>query len=238
MVDPDSLRASHGQLPAVLLSKSSILIVLDHQGLVLLWNVGAERVFGLREDAIRGKSFSRCAIAWDWDRIEKLAPGGISQREQRIIQPFMRRDHTTGLVAMLVSPQFDRQGALSGCLWLGSDAWRASLGPAQSGVAQPGTRDATHSRLKQRTPLPESAIPEPANEFARKYPVHISFLDSHLLSHGEDLTHWRIDVAVESGLDERGMAVTFTLVRRQGAKETLRRRVLIASGELVEITAV
>lgn len=240
MADADALRASHGQLPAVLLSRSSILIALDQQGVVLLWNAGAERTFGLPEELILGQPFSRCAIAWDWDRIEGLAPGGLSDREQRIIQPYMRRDGTTGLVAMQVKPQFDATGVQTGCLWLGSDASRVPAGAAAApgrGVAPPppAQRAAVRSQPVPRTPAPEHVIQAGASEHARRYPVHISFLDSHLVSQGEDLSQWRILHAEESRLDERGMEVCFTLARRYPAQGVICRRILIASGELVAI---
>lgn len=226
MADADALRASHGQLPAVLLSKSSILIAVDQAGVVLLWNTGAERTFGTPESEVLGHPFNRSGIAWDWARIERLAPGGVSPRAQRIVQPFTRRNGTSGVVALQANPQFNTANQVTGCLWLGSDT-------GQSGVA--GTAPPRQSTAPIRTPLPEPPAAPSAPDPGRQFPVHLSFLESHLVSHGEDPALWRITAAEETRLDEQGMEVLFTLARRPPGRGGMQRRVLVASGELIGV---
>lgn len=231
MADADALRVSHGQLPAIVLSKSSILIAVDPAGVVLLWNTAAERIFGVTEESVLGHPFSRSAIVWDWDRIERLAPGGVSQRCQRIIQPFTRANGTPGVVAMHVSPQRNVGNVLTGCVWLGSDS-----GPAHgSRMADRVPSSEGRAPKVWRTPAPEAPRPV-ANDPTLLYPVHISFLDGHLVSQGEDLAAWRILHALETRLDDQGMEICFTLVRRYPGQGMMVRRVLVASGELVGVS--
>ena len=87
-----------------------------------------------------------------------------------------------------------------------------------------------------RTPAPEPVVEPAASDAARLYPVHVSFLDSNLVAHGEDPSQWRIAQAVETRLDEQGMEVLFTLSQRHPGRGTIRRRILVASGELVGVT--
>lgn len=362
MADANQLRESHGRLPAVVHSRSSILIVLDAQGLVMLWNSGAAWTFGIAAPQTLGRPFTAVPIPWDWSRVERTAPGGVSREDRRLVQAFTRRDGSAGVVVMQVKPQFDPSGQLNGCLWLGSDSGQAALSlapgiadavratrrdppapalpigltttaapasgqpptahpppswrvrtplpftapgpvatPASSPPATPPTAlpptpspgapqaprplgdwrtrtplpDGTGStftptptrgtvrtplpvapvsgstftptptRGTVRTPLPEAPnassayTPTPTRGTVRDpvvaYPIHVSFLDSHLQTLGEDLAEWRFLHVAESRLDEAGMEVSFTLSRRYPRDGFLKRRVLVASGELVGI---
>jgi PAS domain-containing protein len=234
MADADALRASHGQLPAVLLSRSSILIAVDQAGLVLLWNAAAVQAFGPSEEQTLDRPFSRCGIAWDWERIESLAPGGISARAQRIVQPFTRPDGGAGTAMLQLNPQFTTGGEVTGCVWLGSDSGSAVVSGGRGFVMRRPV--AAKQQPTQRTPLPEEPAQPAASDSARLYPVHLSFLDSHLVSLGEDPTQWRLLSAEECRLDEQGMEVRFTLGRRQSRQDVMCRRILIASGELLGIS--
>lgn len=154
MAKADALRESHGRLPAILGSPSSILIVLDPFGTVLLWNSGAVRAFGIAEEAIVGKPFTAARIVWSWERVLQIAPGGVSLKECRVVQPFTRGDGRPGVAVLMVKPQFDRDGQLSGCLWLGCDSSQPAPEPppARPAVPRPPTREATPAAGHQVLP--------------------------------------------------------------------------------------
>lgn len=228
MVDADALRDSHGHLPAALRSRSSILIVVDQRGAVLLWNEAAELAFGPQEDAVIGQPFIRCGIAWDWDRIERLTPGGLSLRPMCVIQAFMRPNGSSGVIALQVKPRFDAVGNLIGCLWTGCDPGPVAANP-------PSHSDQRPPRV-YRTPMPEAATAELSHDLARQYPLHVGFLDGHLMSLGEDPAQWRPLQAQETRLDEDGWEVCFTVVRIHPGDGRMRRRILVSAGELVSIS--
>ncbi len=238
----DAMRSTHGLLPAVLRSQSSILIALDPEAVVLLWNSGAERTFGVKEETILGRAFPRCAIRWDWERIEQLVPGCIAPRDLRLVQPFTRPDGRPGVVAMQVKPQFRPDGGMTGCLWLGSDTGQSSvqLSPPPPTRVRPSEGVRTISEPTAVVPaatqrgtatVTRTQPPDPT----RLYPVHYAHLDTHLVATGEDLAQWRILHAMETRLDDRGMEVVFTLSRRFPGHGLITRRILIAGGELVSI---
>ncbi|MFM2091209.1 MAG: hypothetical protein RLZZ127_1698 [Planctomycetota bacterium] len=235
MADRDALRASHGLLPAVLASRSSILIAVDADGQVVVWNRGAAQAFGIDEEAVAGRPFAACPIAWDWARIQRIAPGGISVHPLRLVEAFRRRDGSTGMVAMQILPQHAPDGSITGCVWLGSETTSSVQRPAGSAGGPVWARPPATTRF--RTPAPEAPAPAQAPpEAARRFPVHAAFLDAHLVASGEDPGHWRIAAAAESRLDERGMEVAFALVRRIPPPTTLQLRVLVAAGELVAVS--
>jgi PAS domain-containing protein len=223
MGDPDVLRLSHGHLASVLPSRSSLLIALDPAGAVLVWNAAAELAFGLTEEAMRGRPFLRCPIAWDWGRLEALIPGGIPRTTRRIVMDATCRDGSLARFAFQVKPQYRSNSQLSGCLWLGSPA-----------AGAPETPVPEVPRLGVRLP----SDPEiPAIDAQRQFPVHAACVDGHLASHGEDPARWRITDAAETRLDERGMEVRFHLARRSPPAEAVV-LVLVARGELVSIRRV
>jgi PAS domain S-box-containing protein len=230
MVDADALRDSHGRLPAALRSRSAILIVVDQNGVVLLWNEAAELAFGPQEDAIVGQPFIRCGMRWDWDRIERLTPGGLSLRPMCVVQAFIRPDGSAGVIALQVKPRFDAAGNLIGCLWTGCDP-----GPVAAGPIPPPRHDQRPPRA-YRTPAPEIATAAQLRDLARQYPLHAGFLDGHLMSLGEDPAQWRPLQAQETRLDEDGWEVCFTVVRIHPGDGMMRRRILVAAGELVSIS--
>lgn len=223
MGDPDALRLSHGHLASVLPSRTSLLIALDPAGAVLVWNAAAEHAFGLTEEAMRGRPFLRCPIAWDWERIEALIPGCIPPTTKRIVMDATCQDGRIARFAFQVKPQYRGGSELSGCLWLGSPAAGAPAAPVPA-VPRVGVR------------LPSD--PEiPAIDAQRQYPVHAACVDGHLASHGEDPAAWKITAAAETRLDEIGMEVRFDLVRRSPPAEVTV-LVVVARGELVSIRRV
>lgn len=299
MSDADALRNTHGRLPAVLRSRSSILITLDQNGVVLLWNSGAEKAFGLSEAEVMGTPFTSCGIRWDWGRIRAVAPAGVSAVGRRLVQSYTRRDGSIGALALQVLPQFGPDGTLAGCLWLGTDTsepehqlttgpvysqghWRPPGAPPREGpgtgmrtpppgtlTAQPGVgmktpppvrpdqaassrtfapvaADSAATRSFDPVPLStlDASAGEPGGERGKPveadptkhFPVHLSFLDGHLVAQGDDLSRWRIVQATETRLDESGMEVVFTLTQRYPGQATITRRILVHAGELIRIS--
>jgi len=283
MRDLDALRNSHGRLPAVMRSRSSILITLDQNGIVLLWNSGAEQCFGRSEEQVMGRPFKHAGIRWDWERIAQVAPGGVCQHARRVVLPYSRPDGKLSVLAMQILPQFGPDGALTGCLWLGSDTganttklasgpqpWQRPSMPTPAAVA-PTAQSRTPGSTSGRSPVAASPPPSPASSTTRSFapvpigslrtpppgsaqepvptplpsaapvdpskhfPIHLSFLDSHLVAQDDDLSNWRILHAKETRLDETGMEVLFTLSRRYPGQGIITRRILVVEGELVHV---
>ncbi len=205
---------------AVLGSQTSILIALDDQGVVLVWNQGAVRSFAIREDDAISKPFIGLPIAWDWQHVLREAPTGVAGYATRTVAVVVRPDGAAHKVALQILPQFSPSGRLNGCLWLGADA-----GPAEP-TPQPTVARALPGIM--RTPIPDDP--------AQRYPVHLAHLDAWLSRRGDDLGRWRLANAEETRLDDDGMEVCFTLKRRSGSQEICHLLVLVAGGDLVAVT--
>jgi hypothetical protein len=104
-----------------------------------------------------------------------------------------------------------------------------------------------HLRQYLRLPLgqPAPAIEKaktPVNPFSnavdpsKLYPLHLELLMRDLHTIGEVPEKWRVLDATETRLDEHGMEIEFTLVRK-GTDLVWRRSVLISGGRLVRIKA-
>jgi PAS domain S-box-containing protein len=131
------LRAAHDDLMAVLGAISSILVVLDADGKVRLWNHAAEAVFGLDATAVRGRPFRSCPIPWDWAAIEAAAPDGAVDRTVRLDEVrFTRRDGGEGLLAFTAAPIPHPGGGFDGSLWHGADITQRRTLEAQLHQAQ------------------------------------------------------------------------------------------------------
>lgn len=69
----------------------------------------------------------------------------------------------------------------------------------------------------------------------RTFPGHVISLTQHLVAAGEDPKQWHIMEAAETRLDEEGMEVRFTLIRRYPAQQMMCRWVLIGGGKTISI---
>jgi PAS domain S-box-containing protein len=67
-----ALRDAYQETKAFLNTIPSLLIGLDTAGNIVRWNAGAERIFGLSETDVRGRSLGRCGIAWEGTDIDAI----------------------------------------------------------------------------------------------------------------------------------------------------------------------
>lgn len=92
------------------------IFLLNPEGIVSTWNVGAERIYGYGEDEIVGKHFSafypREVVATGWPQTEldqAVRLGRFEDEGWRV-----RRDGTTFWGNVVVTPLFDPEGGLEG----------------------------------------------------------------------------------------------------------------------------
>lgn len=95
---------------------------------------------------------------------------------------------------------------------------------------------ATATPLRVTTLTPIRGVPIlPDSDPRLRFPVHARFLEERLVASGEDPAGWTILDAAEVGLDEDGMRVRFSMLRRSTRRLAFR-TVAVRSGELVGIT--
>jgi PAS domain S-box-containing protein len=107
---PDSapapiLTAPDEELSLVLRSISAILITLDPQGRIRLWNDAAEKVFRIGPGAARGREFATL-VRWDAERLRATLESCRAEREARRIDElaFEAAPDVRGLVGMTITP--------------------------------------------------------------------------------------------------------------------------------------
>jgi PAS domain S-box-containing protein len=63
----------------LLASIPCILVGVDQNGLVTLWNAHAETTFGVAPGAVLHRPFRDCGIQWDWTVLEELVKEGLAK---------------------------------------------------------------------------------------------------------------------------------------------------------------
>ena len=64
------LQRAHAHNQQILTAIPSILINIDADGIVTLWNQPAASAFGIPAEKVVGKPFAACGIRWDWAEID------------------------------------------------------------------------------------------------------------------------------------------------------------------------
>src|SRR5258705_6663 len=92
------------------------VFVLDIEGRILSWNVGAERIKGYRRDEIIGKNFSRFYTEEDIAENKPWEELATAKRVGRVEQEGWRVTKTGGRfwARVVVTPLYDSQGGLRG----------------------------------------------------------------------------------------------------------------------------
>ncbi len=132
-----AIRAEHAQQERLLGAITSVMVGVDADLRVTLWNAAAGRTFGIQpEDALR-MSLGSLGLPWDWEAVEGLlarsADDGVSARIERL--PYRQQDGQEGFLTLTANPVLSRAGR-SGFLLVADDitarvALEAQLAQAQ-----------------------------------------------------------------------------------------------------------
>ncbi|RLL52170.1 PAS domain S-box protein [Mariprofundus sp. EBB-1] len=117
----DDVKKEHELIERLLSAMPSILIAVDHNGIISLWNDVAEKVFGLSRKEVTGTAFSTLAIAWDWDEIHHaLSESKASYTSSMDHVKFNRNDGTDGFLGLTINAVIEH-GQYNGFLLVGAD---------------------------------------------------------------------------------------------------------------------
>lgn len=100
----------------LLTSLSSVLIGVDHEGCVILWNRTAEALFGVKEVDVLGRPLAASGIEWDTDKIDGLISNcqeNASFYEEKLA--FTKLNGEEGLLEIVFTPvaqQFNRRAGV------------------------------------------------------------------------------------------------------------------------------
>lgn len=111
------------QMEQILAAISLILIWVDSEDHVRIWNDAAEDAFGISFDHVRNKSLLELPLTWDWiDVMEKIAHCRDSGQTQAIdAMKFTRMDGTDGLMLLRINAIVGEEANHAGYLLLGAD---------------------------------------------------------------------------------------------------------------------
>jgi len=112
-------RSDHAMIQAL----PAILIGLDGNDRVSLWNRAAERTFGLPAALTLGKPFLECPLPWDWPvLISRIARSlGSPEPSEPTDLRFRHTDGSEGWLDLVVTPVVGPDGVARGLLLAGTD---------------------------------------------------------------------------------------------------------------------
>ncbi|MES0371740.1 MAG: PAS domain S-box protein [Mariprofundaceae bacterium] len=117
----EELHREHNLNQQLLLAIPSILIGVDHDGLVALWNQSAAVTFGIDKADALGTHFSELKIQWSWNTINHGIAESRAAGTSRIDDvTFQRPDGSEGILGLTIRTIYD-DGIDNGFLLLGSD---------------------------------------------------------------------------------------------------------------------
>jgi len=119
----EALRKAYAQNEQLLAAISSILIGVDENDRITMWNTTAERVFGTTKADAVGRPFRECGIQWEWNRVIDSILACCKNNQPTHVDDirFTRPDGTEGLLGMTLSPIDSKDGECPGFLLLGAD---------------------------------------------------------------------------------------------------------------------
>jgi PAS domain S-box-containing protein len=134
----EELQQMHAQNEQVLASMSSILIGVNVDDQITLWNRPAEVAFGIPAQAITGTQFLECGIQWDW--FEVLARVADCRQEMRPTYvndvQYTRPDGKEGFLNITVNPFAGAPAKRAGFLLVAEDVTERKILQGQLGHAQ------------------------------------------------------------------------------------------------------
>lgn len=133
------LQETYQTMETLIGSFSSILISLDRDFRVTLWNPTAEKVMGLRADEVRGFSLRELDLAWEWTRMDedlaRCRDTGSSFRLPDI--RFEKTDGEQGFLGLGLTPIFsDYRSEFRGIILSGADITAKLAARAQAAQSQ------------------------------------------------------------------------------------------------------
>ena len=110
------------RLAAVVASSEDAIVGTTLEGDIVVWNTGAEHLYGWRAEEVIGKSVSTIIPPDGIDELQQMFPSvsvGQPVRHQEAVR--MRKDGTRVSVSLSLSPVLDEQGQLVGIAGIGRD---------------------------------------------------------------------------------------------------------------------
>lgn len=119
----EEIKSAHVQINQLITSIKTIIMTLDNDSVVRLFNPTAEEAFGLHADDVIGKKVFDCGFTWNGDEIAGAIERCISKNAPVHIYKtsFTRTDGSGGLLALDINPIFGEKGRHLGLIIWGSD---------------------------------------------------------------------------------------------------------------------
>lgn len=134
----EELRAAQAEVELLLATIPSIMIGLDHNGLVTLWNRPAEKIFGINADNVVGQVFRELKIDWEWEevtrQIDLCREKDVETRVDELT--FKAPDGSEHILAMKINQVVESSGKVTGVLISGADISERRSLEKQLGQAQ------------------------------------------------------------------------------------------------------
>lgn len=117
------LRTAKSELEQLIQSLSSIMLVLNLDGVITNWNPMAEKVFVLPVTKAIGHKLDDLPITWDWNAIRQGIAKCKEENHALYLDPirFTRSNGQEGFIGVSISPLHDNQNKVSGYIFLCSD---------------------------------------------------------------------------------------------------------------------
>lgn len=117
----EQLRKGHELLERVLSAIPSILIGVNAEGEINLWNLAAEKTFGIKQCEAQGSRLFDCHIDWDKAEIDKAIVVSRNLGESKLEHfKYKRRDGSDGFLGITIN-SIHEAGMDAGFLFLASD---------------------------------------------------------------------------------------------------------------------
>jgi len=117
------LRTAKSEIEQLINSLSSILLVLNLDGVITHWNPMAEKVFVMPATQTLGQKLGDLPIPWDWNGIQQGIANCRAENHPIYMDPmhFKRSNGQEGYLGVSISPLHDNQNEVSGYIFLCSD---------------------------------------------------------------------------------------------------------------------
>ncbi len=108
-LDEEKLKEAHIETRLILDSVGSIIIGLNRENRVRIWNRGAEKILGISQSEIIGRKIDECDILWDLEKIRAgISECRIKRTPIRLDElDFKRPDGSRGFLGITINPIFD-----------------------------------------------------------------------------------------------------------------------------------
>jgi PAS domain S-box-containing protein len=202
----DTLRQTNEQLTALIQASPVGIVILDADGLCQLWNPAAERIFGWREDEVRGRPFPIVAAeqADEHRSLRERVMKDEAFTELEIVRS--KKDGTRICISLSTAPLRDRSGTICGLLGLMADVSQRKQVESQL--------NQSYGQLRALAKRLESVREEESSRIARE--VHDEL--------GQAMTSLKLDlswVARRLSVPETAESRRQSLARIQGTMQLL-----------------